>query len=337
MKAVVDRVVQYPNRYKLTNAETNEVLGVFDFIPEMGTIQVVGTPINKELFDSIKTDIEAKLKASGGDSKDLIVTFTEATIRANISSKETHSTIFGKIKKWFADLKALAFKDKVSNADINTDADIDKSKIKGAVLLTGTADPTTATVGVVDQLYRNTTSGQVFICTAVGKDSYTWEDYTKNKANADASNLTSADVTSLQNKCGFERIETIYDKSSTDPNINWGYTDGITTGTGLVSKDLSKYKKLICTVQWRRPETVVNQYFGYGQVICDLQTNHGENYYGGQNTILTFNEAYLLWAVNCKVYVPINKSGIGFKGTYSSSKQETNTATGYLIKVEGVY
>ena len=36
-------------------------------------------------------------------------TFTEATTRANITSGETLSTLFGKIKKFFADLKTVAF------------------------------------------------------------------------------------------------------------------------------------------------------------------------------------------------------------------------------------
>lgn len=36
-------------------------------------------------------------------------TFTEASTRANIASGETIATIFGKIKKWFSDLKDLAF------------------------------------------------------------------------------------------------------------------------------------------------------------------------------------------------------------------------------------
>ena len=36
-------------------------------------------------------------------------TFTMAVSRANINSGETYPTIFGKIKKWFADLKAVAF------------------------------------------------------------------------------------------------------------------------------------------------------------------------------------------------------------------------------------
>ena len=42
------------------------------------------------------------------DSKQA-VTFAEAQTRANIISNETLSTLFGKIKKWFTDLKTVAF------------------------------------------------------------------------------------------------------------------------------------------------------------------------------------------------------------------------------------
>lgn len=38
-----------------------------------------------------------------------VQTFTQASTRANIESGETISTIFGKIRKWFADLKTVAF------------------------------------------------------------------------------------------------------------------------------------------------------------------------------------------------------------------------------------
>lgn len=61
MKVVVDRVVQYANRYKLTNAETGEVLGTYDFEEVTGTVQEEGTEINKELFDSIQVDLNNKL------------------------------------------------------------------------------------------------------------------------------------------------------------------------------------------------------------------------------------------------------------------------------------
>ena len=62
MKAVVDRIVQYANRYQLTNVETGEVLGTFDFEEVTGTVQQVGTEIDKELFDSIANDLAARVK-----------------------------------------------------------------------------------------------------------------------------------------------------------------------------------------------------------------------------------------------------------------------------------
>lgn len=45
----------------------------------------------------------------GGNSKDSIVTFNPAEKRENINSGEKHKTIFGKIYRWFADLKPVAF------------------------------------------------------------------------------------------------------------------------------------------------------------------------------------------------------------------------------------
>jgi|GEM_PF-3266619 len=44
-----------------------------------------------------------------GDAKDLTVTFAESTTREEIASGSTIATIFGKIKKWFTDLKSVAF------------------------------------------------------------------------------------------------------------------------------------------------------------------------------------------------------------------------------------
>lgn len=48
--------------------------------------------------------------------------FTEATARENIESGERQPTLWGKVKKWFSSLKALAFKDKVGTADFAADA-----------------------------------------------------------------------------------------------------------------------------------------------------------------------------------------------------------------------
>ena len=142
MKAVVDRIVQYPNRYQLTNVETGEVLGTFDFEEVTGTVQQVGTEIDKELFDSIANDLAARVKLSGGELAGTIVTFSDISGTAeNVASGDTSATLWGKVKNWFSRLKALAFKNKVAagdfeagaikNADVAADAAIAQSKVSG--------------------------------------------------------------------------------------------------------------------------------------------------------------------------------------------------------------
>lgn len=129
MKAVVDRVVQYPHRYQLKNVNTGEVLGTFDLEPITGTISVVGTKIDKELFDSIASDISARLVSNGGDAKNNVITYTMASNRSNIVSGEKLSVSFGKIAKYFNDLKAVAFSGSKADIDLgNVDNTSDKDK-----------------------------------------------------------------------------------------------------------------------------------------------------------------------------------------------------------------
>ena len=54
--------------------------------------------------------------------QDGAITSTEATERTNITSGEKLKAIVGKIRKWFSDLKALAFKDTVDTEDIESGA-----------------------------------------------------------------------------------------------------------------------------------------------------------------------------------------------------------------------
>ena len=58
--------------------------------------------------------------AEGGNISDTTVTFAATTTRANLVSGEKVSVGFGKIKKWFADLKSFAFKDLVNNLTTTT-------------------------------------------------------------------------------------------------------------------------------------------------------------------------------------------------------------------------
>lgn len=65
---------------------------------------------NDDVIEQILLRLE-QIEASGGtgDINNAQVTFTEAGERTNIESQETLATMFGKIKKWFSDLKTIAF------------------------------------------------------------------------------------------------------------------------------------------------------------------------------------------------------------------------------------
>ena len=52
MNEVKDRLVQYPRRFRMVDLGD----GIIELTPEPGTVQEEGTPIDKALFDSIKTD-----------------------------------------------------------------------------------------------------------------------------------------------------------------------------------------------------------------------------------------------------------------------------------------
>lgn len=57
-------------------------------------------------------------QTKAGDTKDNITTFAEAVERENIESGESHSILFGKIRKWFSSLGGLAFRDSVEPLNV---------------------------------------------------------------------------------------------------------------------------------------------------------------------------------------------------------------------------
>jgi phage minor structural protein len=78
--------------------------------------EVLGNGINTGVIDFVNgTGTTANFNATGNklkfdvDTNNLTPTFTEASTRTNIASGETLSGIFGKIKKFFTDLKTVAF------------------------------------------------------------------------------------------------------------------------------------------------------------------------------------------------------------------------------------
>ena len=63
---------------------------------------------------------EVRAKNLYGSVSDATSSFSVASGRSNIASGEKLSVLFGKIAKWFADLKSLAFKDTVSKSDLDS-------------------------------------------------------------------------------------------------------------------------------------------------------------------------------------------------------------------------
>nr|DAK54891.1 MAG TPA: structural protein [Caudoviricetes sp.] len=55
---------------------------------------------------------------TGGDTAENTVKFNTASERKNLASGESHTTLFGKIAKWFADLKEVAFTGKIPWVDV---------------------------------------------------------------------------------------------------------------------------------------------------------------------------------------------------------------------------
>lgn len=56
--------------------------------------------------------------STGGDTAENTTAFTAASARENLKSGESHATLFGKIVKWFSDLKEVAFTGKIPWADV---------------------------------------------------------------------------------------------------------------------------------------------------------------------------------------------------------------------------
>ena len=93
-----DRVTSTPHRYKLTEVSAD----TYDLEAVPGSISEAGIPVNAENLNRL-------IQRDGDDIKDTVVAFTEASSRANIGTGESTATLFGKIKKYFTDLKTHAF------------------------------------------------------------------------------------------------------------------------------------------------------------------------------------------------------------------------------------
>lgn len=121
---------------------------------------------NDDVIEQILLKLE-QIESSGGtgDINNAKVTFTEAEERTNIESQETMSTMFGKIKKWFTDLKTVAFTG--SYNDLSNKPDIpeaytlpqaNENQLGGIKAKAKTTEDNEIAIGSDGKLYANSAS-----------------------------------------------------------------------------------------------------------------------------------------------------------------------------------
>lgn len=89
-----------------------------------------GSPVTPSIFNNLAENEKYlyDTRITTDEVQNASVKSAEGTARTNLAESETVKGAFGKIRKWFADLRALAFKSKVDSDDINAVA---ASKVTG--------------------------------------------------------------------------------------------------------------------------------------------------------------------------------------------------------------
>jgi hypothetical protein len=91
---------------------------------EPETNHTAGDQVTPEIFNTLAEN-EVYLnetKITTNQVQEATVMSETSATRENLTEQDTVMGAFGKIRKWFADLRALAFKDAVATADINNSA-----------------------------------------------------------------------------------------------------------------------------------------------------------------------------------------------------------------------
>ncbi len=227
-------------KFRLKTAYKNKIDGAEQTSNKTASVTSSSTatqyPSAKAVWEAIK------------DFATSVQTFTQATTRANIESGETISTIFGKIRKWFADLKTVAFSG--SYNDLSDKPSIGNGKVtikqkgveKGSFSLNQSGD---ATVELTDE---NTTYGIATSSTAgivkSGGDITVASDGTmsqKNKSGLSNQNLytllantaTDSGYTMLDpnyNTSGWAMLKSVRSQANTPNWFQPDYSAGIAFG-----------------------------------------------------------------------------------------------------------
>ena len=122
-------------------------------------------------------DVSNKLDKDGlGD--DVRVQFTQSPTRTNIVTGSKLSTLFGQIRKWFSDLKALAFKDTVGASDVDSGTypiDISGNAATATTATSATTASATSSGAISggDDLNSYNVANRTYLCSAANASTVT--------------------------------------------------------------------------------------------------------------------------------------------------------------------
>lgn len=117
------------NNYKFPKPEADDFYDISEYNKAM------------DILDDSLTEMDQKKLDKNGDASEAVTEFEQEILRENIESGETLSSTFGKIKKWFTEMKDVAFSGHAK--DVTTDAahrfvsDTEKSSWNGKVGASG--------------------------------------------------------------------------------------------------------------------------------------------------------------------------------------------------------
>lgn len=96
------------NNYKFPKPEADDFYDISEYNKAM------------DILDDSLTEMDQKKLDKNGDASEAVTEFEQEILRENIESGETLSSTFGKIKKWFTEMKDVAFSGHAK--DVTTDA-----------------------------------------------------------------------------------------------------------------------------------------------------------------------------------------------------------------------
>lgn len=98
---------------------TAEVCDVLSKVGDRPYLALAADAKNPRLPDTL--GVTKKLNSVDGEANEVVVGFTAAADRTELTTGSKLGVLFGLVKKWFSDLRALAFKEKVAKTDLDAD------------------------------------------------------------------------------------------------------------------------------------------------------------------------------------------------------------------------